>query len=65
VLVGPNPELLEVVRAIEMWAINGCNEERWRLTIDEMAGYGSRPVTAGSLSGICRRNSIGSIAQDR
>src|SRR5262245_42788284 len=43
---GPNRELVEVVcgscHDIEMVAINGRSEERWRLTIDEMAGYGMR-----------------------
>jgi len=44
--VGPNRELVEAVcgscHDIEMVAINGRSEERWRLTIDEMAGYGMR-----------------------
>jgi hypothetical protein len=43
---GPNRELVEAVcgscHDIEMVAINGRSEERWRLTIDEMAGYGMR-----------------------
>ena len=47
---GPNRELVEVVCAschdIEMVAINGRSEERWRLTIDEMAGYGMRVTPA-------------------
>jgi cytochrome c5 len=41
---GPNRELVEAVcgscHDIEMVAINGRSEERWRLTIDEMVGYG-------------------------
>jgi hypothetical protein len=47
---GPNRELVEAVcgscHDIEMVAINGRSEERWRLTVDEMAGYGMR-VSAG------------------
>jgi hypothetical protein len=43
---GPNRELVEAVcgscHDIEMVAINGRSEERWRLTIDEMTGYGMR-----------------------
>ena len=43
---GPNRELVEAVcgscHDIEMVAINGRSEERWRLTIDEMGGYGMR-----------------------
>jgi len=43
---GPNRALVETVcgscHDIEMVAINGRSEERWRLTIDEMAGYGMR-----------------------
>jgi hypothetical protein len=43
---GPNRELVEAVcgscHDIEMVAINGRSEERWRLTIDEMVGYGLR-----------------------
>jgi hypothetical protein len=43
---GPNRELVEVVcgscHDIEMVAINGRSEERWRLTVDEMVGYGLR-----------------------
>ena len=43
---GPNRELAEAVcgscHDIEMVAINGRSEERWRLTIDEMVGYGLR-----------------------
>jgi hypothetical protein len=43
---GPNRELVEAVcgscHDIEMVAINGRSEERWGLTMDEMAGYGMR-----------------------
>jgi len=43
---GPNRDLVEQVcgscHDIEMVAINGRSEERWRLTIDEMTGYGLR-----------------------
>jgi hypothetical protein len=43
---GPNRQLVEAVcgscHDIEMVAINGRSEERWRLTIDEMVGYGLR-----------------------
>jgi len=43
---GPNRDLVEQVcgscHDIEMVAINGRSEERWRLTIDEMTGYGVR-----------------------
>jgi hypothetical protein len=43
---GPNRELVEAVcgscHDIEMVAINGRSEERWSLTMDEMAGYGMR-----------------------
>jgi hypothetical protein len=43
---GPNRELVEAVcgscHDIEMVAINGRSEERWRLTVDEMVGYGLR-----------------------
>jgi hypothetical protein len=43
---GPNRELVEAAcgscHDIEMVAINGRSEERWRLTIDEMTGYGMR-----------------------
>jgi hypothetical protein len=34
-------------------AINGRSEERWRLTVDEMAGYGMR-VSAGDRALILR-----------
>ena len=54
---GPNRELVEVVcgscHDIEMVAINGRSEERWRLTIDEMAGYGMR-VSPGDRALILR-----------
>jgi hypothetical protein len=47
---GPNRELVEAVcgscHDIEMVAINGRSEERWRLTIDEMAGYGMQASPA-------------------
>jgi hypothetical protein len=47
---GPNRELVEAVcgscHDIEMVAINGRSEERWRLTVDEMAGYGMRVTPA-------------------
>jgi hypothetical protein len=43
---GPGRDLVEVTcgscHDIEMVAINGRSEERWRLTIDEMVGYGLR-----------------------
>src|SRR5262245_2882088 len=55
--VGPNRELVEAVcgscHDIEMVAINGRSEERWRLTIDEMAGYGMR-VSPGDRELILR-----------
>jgi hypothetical protein len=54
---GPNRELVEAVcgscHDIEMVAINGRSEERWRLTIDEMAGYGMR-VSPGDRELILR-----------
>jgi hypothetical protein len=54
---GPNRELVEAVcgscHDIEMVAINGRSEERWRLTIDEMAGYGMR-VSPGDRALILR-----------
>jgi hypothetical protein len=54
---GPNRELVEAVcgscHDIEMVAINGRSEERWRLTIDEMAGYGMR-ITPGDRELILR-----------
>jgi|SRR5262247_3194691 len=54
---GPNRELVEVVcgscHDIEMVAINGRSEERWRLTIDEMAGYGMR-ISPGDRALILR-----------
>jgi hypothetical protein len=41
---GPNRELVEAVcgscHDIEMVVINGRSEERWGLTMDEMASYG-------------------------
>jgi hypothetical protein len=36
-----------------MVAINGRSEERWRLTIDEMAGYGMR-ISPGDRAAILR-----------
>ena len=43
---GPGRDLVEVTcgscHDIEMVAINGRSEERWRLTVDEMVGYGLR-----------------------
>jgi hypothetical protein len=54
---GANRELVEAVcgscHDIEMVAINGRNEERWRLTIDEMAGYGMR-ISPGDRALILR-----------
>ena len=54
---GPNRALVEAVcgscHDIEMVAINGRSEERWRLTIDEMAGYGMR-VSPGDRELILR-----------
>ena len=54
---GPNRELVEAVcgscHDIEMVAINGRSEERWRLTIDEMAGYGMR-ISPGDRALILR-----------
>ena len=54
---GPNRELVEAVcgscHDIEMVAINGRSEERWRLTIDEMAGYGMR-ISPGDRATILR-----------
>ena len=54
---GPDRELVEAVcgscHDIEMVAINGRNEERWRRTIDELAGYGMR-VSAGDRALILR-----------
>ena len=54
---GSNRELVEAVcgscHDIEMVAINGRSEERWRLTVDEMAGYGMR-VSAGDRALILR-----------
>jgi hypothetical protein len=47
---GPNRELVEAVcgscHDIEMVAIGRRSEERWRLTIDEMVGYGLRVTPA-------------------
>jgi hypothetical protein len=47
---GPGRDLVEVTcgscHDIEMVAINGRSEERWRLTIDEMVGYGLRITPA-------------------
>jgi hypothetical protein len=47
---GPNRELVEAVcgscHDIEMVAIGRRSEERWRLTIDEMVGYGLRVAPA-------------------
>lgn len=43
---GPNRDLVESMcgscHDIEMVAINGRSEERWRGTIEEMTGYGLR-----------------------
>jgi len=54
---GPNRELVGVVcgscHDIEMVARNGRSEERWRLTIDEMAGYGMR-ISPGDRALILR-----------
>lgn len=47
---GPNRELVEAVcgscHDIEMVAIGRRSEERWSLTMDEMAGYGMRVTPA-------------------
>jgi hypothetical protein len=43
---GPNRDLVERkcgnCHTLEMVAVNGRSEDRWNVTIDEMAGYGLR-----------------------
>ena len=47
---GPNRDLVERrcgnCHTIEMVAVNGRSEDRWSVTIDEMAGYGLRLLPA-------------------